>query len=155
MLSSMAEQTTSAPRQRKVVSSHSVRGANTNVPIPDPATAIPVYAQTPRNIFLRYRRVDPRPPATTRFLETVHPTLSDRRPLVSVLSVYVDTVYCGQTVGWIRMSLGTEVGLSPGDIVLGGDPAAPTERGTAPPPHFSPNLLWHGRLSQQLLSSCH
>jgi len=27
-------------------------------------------------------------------------------------------VYCGQTVGWIKMPLGTEVGLGPGDIVL-------------------------------------
>jgi len=35
--------------------------------------------------------------------------------LLSCLSV---TVYCGQIVGWIKMPLGTEVGLSPGDIVL-------------------------------------
>jgi len=40
-------------------------------------------------------------------------------------------VYCGQTVGWIRMPLGTEVGLGPGDIVLDGDPAPPMKRGTA------------------------
>ena len=31
------------------------------------------------------------------------------------------------------MLLGMEVGLSPGDIVLDGDPAPPTERGTAAP----------------------
>jgi len=30
---------------------------------------------------------------------------------------------CGQTVGWIKMKLGTEVGLGPGHIVLDGDPA--------------------------------
>jgi len=30
-------------------------------------------------------------------------------------------VYCGQTVGWIKVPLGTEVGLVPGDIVLDGD----------------------------------
>ena len=41
-------------------------------------------------------------------------------------------VYCVQTAGWIRMVLGTEVGLSLGDIVLNGDPATP-EKGTAPP----------------------
>ena len=29
-------------------------------------------------------------------------------------------VYCGHMVGWIRMSLGTEVGLGPGHIVLDG-----------------------------------
>jgi len=31
------------------------------------------------------------------------------------------------------MPLGTEVGLDPGDIVLDGDPAPPTEKGKAPP----------------------
>ena len=32
--------------------------------------------------------------------------------------------YCGQTVGWIRVPLGMEVGLGPaGGIVLDGDPA--------------------------------
>jgi len=31
-------------------------------------------------------------------------------------------VYCGQTAGWIKLPLGTEVGLGPGDIVLDGDP---------------------------------
>ena len=33
------------------------------------------------------------------------------------------------------MPLGVEVGLGPGDIVLDGDSATPTERGTAAP-HF-------------------
>jgi len=42
-------------------------------------------------------------------------------------------VYCGQTVGWINMPLGKEVGLGPGHIVLDGDPAP-----TAAPPHFRP-----------------
>ena len=32
-------------------------------------------------------------------------------------------VCCSQTAGWMRMPLGTEVGLGPGDIVLDGDPA--------------------------------
>ena len=54
--------------------------------------------------------------------------LSDR--CLSVLSVTL--VYCGQTVGWIKMKLGNEVDLGPGHIVLDGDPAPP-ERGTAPP----------------------
>jgi len=35
------------------------------------------------------------------------------------------------------MPLGAEVGLGPGDIVLDGDPAPFTERGTAAHPHFS------------------
>jgi len=39
-------------------------------------------------------------------------------PLLSV------TLVCyGQTVGWIKMKLGMEVGLDPGHIVLDGDPA--------------------------------
>ena len=36
-----------------------------------------------------------------------------------------------QTVGWIKMKLGMEVGLNPGHMVLDGDPA-PSKRGTAP-----------------------
>ena len=34
-------------------------------------------------------------------------------------------------VGWIKMKLGMQVGFGPGNIVLDGDPAPPTERGTA------------------------
>jgi len=80
---------------------------------------------------------------------TVHPMLPDRCPVC----LSVTLVYCGQTVGWIRMLLGTEVGLDPGDIVLDDDPAPPTEKGTSAPT-FRTTLLWHGRPSQQLLSSC-
>ena len=44
---------------------------------------------------------------------------------LSCLSVClsVTLVYCGQTVGLIKMKLGTEVGLVPGNIVLDGDPS--------------------------------
>jgi len=45
---------------------------------------------------------------------------------LSVLSVTL--VYCGQTVGWIKMPLGVEVGLSPGHIMLDQDPAAPRKK---------------------------
>ena len=48
-------------------------------------------------------------------------------------------VYCGQTAAWIKMPLGTAVGLSPGHTVLDGDLACP-ERGTAAPPHFSAHV---------------
>jgi len=41
-------------------------------------------------------------------------------------------VNCGQTAGWIKILLGTEVGLSPGHIVLDGDPAPPPKRGAVP-----------------------
>jgi len=48
------------------------------------------------------------------------------------------------------MTLVTDVGLGPGDILLDGD----IERGTAPP-LLGPRLFWpNGQLSQQLLGSC-
>jgi len=59
-----------------------------------------------------------------------------RNVVLSVLSVgrSVTLVYCGQTVGWIKMKLGMEVGLGPGHNVLDGDPA--------PTKIFGPCLLW-------------
>ena len=51
------------------------------------------------------------------------------------LLIDVTFVYCGQTVGWIKMKLGMQVGLGPGHIVLDGDPASPPQRGTAPNYH--------------------
>ena len=64
-------------------------------------------------------------------------------------------VYCGQTAGWMKLLLGTEVGLSPGDFVLDGDPAPPPNRWADHPQIFGPCLLrpngwmneagtWHG-----------
>ena len=41
-------------------------------------------------------------------------------------------VYCGQTAGWIKMPVGTEVNLGRGDVVLDGVAAPPPKRGTAP-----------------------
>ena len=49
-------------------------------------------------------------------------------------------VYRGQTAGSIKMSLGIEVGLSPGDFVLDGNPPPP-KKGSEPP-IFGPCLLW-------------
>jgi len=59
--------------------------------------------------------------------------LSDHCPeCLSVLScpvcLPVTLVYCGQTVGLIKMKLGMQVGLGPGHIVLDGDSLPP------PPP---------------------
>jgi len=64
--------------------------------------------------------------------------LSDR--CLSVLSVClsrlsclsVTLVYCGQTVGWIKMKLGLQISLGSDHGVLDGDPAPPPQRGTAP-----------------------
>ena len=47
---------------------------------------------------------------------------------------------CGQTAGWMKTPLGTEVDLDPGHIVLDGIPAV-RQRGTATP-LFDPCLLW-------------
>jgi len=52
-------------------------------------------------------------------------------------------VYCGETAEWIKMSLGTEIGLGlAGHIVLDRDPAAPPPKGAQKPPLFCPCLLW-------------
>jgi len=52
-------------------------------------------------------------------------------------------VYCGQTVGWIKMALGMYVGLGPGHIVLDGDPAPhPTKGGITP--NFGQTNLYCG-----------
>jgi len=80
---------------------------------------------------------------------TARHMLRDRCPV----RLSVTLVYCGQTVVWIKMPLGTEVVLGPGDTVRWG-PSSPTERGTAATT-FRPCPLWpNGRPSQQLLSSC-
>ena len=42
--------------------------------------------------------------------------------------------------GWIEMPLCMEVGLSPGDFVLDGDPAPPQKGGGVPSPIFCPLL---------------
>jgi len=39
---------------------------------------------------------------------------------------------------WIKMPLGMQLGFSPGDFVLDGDPAVPSpKKGAEPPPQFS------------------
>jgi len=52
----------------------------------------------------------------------------------------VTLVYCGQAVGWIKMKLGTQVGLDPGHIVLDGN-QAPLPKGAQPvSPQFSAHI---------------
>ena len=49
---------------------------------------------------------------------------------LSVLSCQsVTLLYCGQTVGWIKMKLDTELGLGPGHIVLDEEPASASKMG--------------------------
>jgi len=54
-------------------------------------------------------------------------------------------ICCGQMAAWIRMSLGMELGLGPGDFVLEGDPAPPPQKG-AEPPNFRPMFIVAKRL---------
>jgi len=63
-------------------------------------------------------------------------------------------VYCGQTAGWIKMALGMEVGLSPGDFVLDGDPAPSSNRRRILTPIFGPFLLWPNSWMQQDATWC-
>jgi len=51
--------------------------------------------------------------------------------------------YCGQTAGCTKMPHGMELGLSPEDFVLDGDPPPPQKRGGASLPQIlGPCLLW-------------
>jgi len=72
---------------------------------------------------------------TISFWATVCKTV--RPTCLSCLSLTL--IYCGQTVRWIKMPLGTEVSLSPGHIVLDGDPA-PLTGAQQPLPNVSPHF---------------
>jgi len=68
---------------------------------------------------------------------TVRPMLRDLCP-VSINSLSVTLVYCGQAVRWNKMQLGTEEGLDPYGIVLDGEPAPLGIGAQQPsPPNFS------------------
>jgi len=72
------------------------------------------------------------------------------RTVVLSVCLSVTLVYCGQTVGWLKMKLSTEVHLGPGHIVLHWDPALPHG---AQPPIFA-HVLWpNGSMDQEL--RCH
>jgi len=62
-------------------------------------------------------------------------------------------VYCCQTAVWIKMVLGTEVGLGQDDIVLDGNPANPLQK-EAEPLIFGPCLLWPNRCMDQDATWC-
>ena len=53
-------------------------------------------------------------------------------------------ICCGQMAAWIKMSLGLEVGLGPGDFVLDGDPALPFSKG-GEAPKFSAHVYFGKR----------
>jgi len=54
------------------------------------------------------------------------------RTVVCLSCLSVTLVYYGQTVEWIKMKLGMEVGLGPGHILSDGDPAPPPPKGHSP-----------------------
>ena len=49
-------------------------------------------------------------------------------------------ICCGQMAAWIKMSLGIQLGLGPGDFVLDGDPAVLPQTGAEPPPQISAHV---------------
>jgi len=59
-------------------------------------------------------------------------------------------VSCGQTAGWIKMPLGSEVGFSPDDIVLDRDPPPPPQKGGTAAPTFRPMSVVAKRLDEHL-----
>jgi len=67
-------------------------------------------------------------------------------------SQFSANVRYGQTVGWTKMPLGTEVGLGPGDFVFGGDPATPRKNGTPTRANFWPMSIVAKQLDR---SRCH
>ena len=60
--------------------------------------------------------------------------------------------HCSQMAGWMKLVLGMEVGLSPSNFVLHGDPVLFPQKGAEPPPNFRPISIVAKRLDA---SRCH
>ena len=84
--------------------------------------------------FVKFGHVDFWRPFVKRFAYATQTVVC---PVRSVLCQTL--VYCGQTVGWIKMKLGMQVGLGPGHIVLDGNPAPP-KKGHSSSPQFSAHV---------------
>ena len=61
------------------------------------------------------------------------------RTVVCPVCLSITFVQCGQTVGWIKIKLGMQIGLGPGHIVSDGELALPPKGGG--PPIFGSYLL--------------
>ena len=72
----------------------------------------------------------------------VRPMPSDRLVMSCLSCLSVTLVYCGQTVGRIKMKLGMQVGLGPGHIELDEAQLTPSAKKGAQPPIFGLCLLW-------------
>ena len=89
----------------------------------------------------------PRPGATLCSMGTPLPLPKRGRAPLKKLGPCLAHVYCGQTAGWIKMVLGTEVGLSPCDlVVLDENPVPSPKRGQSPLPNFWPISIVAKRL---------
>jgi len=66
--------------------------------------------------------------ATLCYMETQLPSPKGHSPQFSA------HICCGQMAAWMKMPLGMELGLCPGDFVLNGDPTPPPKNGAEPPP---------------------
>ena len=87
--------------------------------------------------------------ATLCYMGTQFPLLQRERAPPPQFSA---CICCGQMAAWINMPLGMEVGLSPGDFVLEGDPAPSPKRGGATLPKFRLIFIMAKRLDA---SRCH
>ena len=96
---------------------------------------------------MRHRRLVGKSRASTAVLD--HVDIMTYMLYIMTLSLSATFVYCGQTVGWIKMKLGVRVGLGPGHIKLDGEPAPPHGKRHSSP-HFR-NL----RLSLRPYNSAH
>jgi len=67
-------------------------------------------------------------------------TLSYRNVVLSVCPSGT-LVYCGRTIGWIKMKVGMQIALGPGDFVLNGDPAPLPKRGHSPLSNLGPMFI--------------
>jgi len=64
-------------------------------------------------------------------------------------------VCCGQMAGWIKVSLGTEIDLEPGDIVLDGDHLPPPQKKMGHNrPYLSAHVLWPDGWTDQYVTWC-
>jgi len=74
--------------------------------------------------------------------------------MLSIRCLSLTFVQCGQTVGRIKMKLGVQVGLGPGNIVLDWNPAPPPPKGHSGPYLLRPNgfmdqdATWYGARPQ-------
>jgi len=93
---------------------------------------------TPTEYFVKFRHVV----FWATVCKTVRPMLSDRCLSVCPVCLSVTFVHCGQTVGRIKMKLGTQVGLGLRDIVFDMDPATLEKKAHPPHPIFCSCLLW-------------